>query len=489
MPAERSAEWPAAVAWTAMVLLVLFFLWRRDQTISWLLAAVVVVAGLACRNPTTALGLLPAAALLGPIATLPLPGGLIIHLGDIYLAALTLSFVLKSGLTFPLEFGRGATLLAILMGVVAVGWGVSVDPVAALPTAVGIAEFIAVYLITRYAVRSPADIDYVVNAWIAAVTLSSVLVFASYLKGDILILGASADARAQAASMRTSATLLFRASFFVPSFIFPLAATVSICAAKLMFEPSPKPSRKLLVTALLINTAAMVAMANATAVTGAAVSMASLVLFLPYLSNARNRFAIGALGTAVSIAILAFVVGRVLPAGQLSLLLGRANDTSSLEARLFVWKNVLRYLLDSPHALYLGLGPDVSIRLANSSLMRRLFLGGGLQQGAVDSGYLYLALDYGLVSLVVVVLIGIRSAFASFSSAVRGHPTGVLLWVTFVAWAIMSLTQQHGVSKPVFMIVQAVALADLLSAMTLLRARAVESSLPVDASAPTVNFS
>ncbi|MFL5482615.1 MAG: hypothetical protein ACJ8AK_10545 [Gemmatimonadaceae bacterium] len=490
MPTSRG-ERAATAAWVALVLLVVAFLLHQGSAVTWMLSAVIVLAGISIRRPITAISLLPATALLGPIATISLPGSLLIHLGDIYLAALALSFVVREGWFFPVRLGRDAWLLGLLMVFVAVSWLFSLDMIAALPTVVGIAEFILLYLVTQYAVHDSADVDAVVKAWLAAATLSSVLVIVSYLQGDVLILGASSEARAHAASMRTSESLLFRASFFVTSFIFPLASTIAICAAKLMFEARPTPPRRVLVLALIVNLAALVAMANATAAAGAALGIGLLVVFLPFMRSARRRYLVGAAGTLAAVFALIAIVVAVLPPAQTALLLGRTSDTGSLEARMYVWRNVFAYLLDSPHTLYLGLGPDVSIRLANSTLMRSLFLGGGLQQGAVDSGYLYLVLDYGLLAFAAVMLIGLRSLSASFAAAKRGYEAGVLLWVALAVWAIMSLTQQHGVAKPVFMIIQIAALSDILRRLSHPQGtlNAPEPDLSVDPRGAAFNFS
>jgi len=427
------------------------------------MAGIIVVCGIAIREPLRALSLLPGTALLGPIAMISLPGGFVVHLGDIYLGAIALTFLAREGGRFPLRFGRSGGLIMALGLCVLLSWLFSVDIAAALPTVVGIIELVLVFLLTQYAARESNDARYMLNAWLFAVTLASCLVIVSYLRGDVLILGAAEEARASALVARTSETLLFRASFFVTSFIFPLAAVVAVSAAKLMFEDPATPSRRVLLVILITNASAIIAMGNATATIGAACGILSLVLFLPWIREARTRFISGVIGVVFAGFVLVMLLRQALPPAQIALLIGRGSDTASLEARLFVWRNVFQYLLDSPHALYLGLGPDISIRLADSPLLRTLFLGGGLQQAAVDSGYLYLVLNYGLFALIAALLIGGRSMYLCFVGGVRGNVVSLLLWTVMVVWAIMSLTQQHGIAKPVFMIVQVLAFTDVVT--------------------------
>lgn len=439
------------------------FVAHQSGPLVWLLAVLVIACGISISDPVRAVALIPATALLGPIATINLPGDMIVHLGDIYIGALTLTFLWREGLRFPLRLGAHGSLLAALIFGVLTSWLFSLDMIAALPTIVGIVELVLVYVLTGYAAHDSKDAGYLINAWIAAVTLSSVLIVVSYLRGDVLILGATAEAQAHAESMRTSDTLLFRASFFVTSFIFPLAAVVAVSSAKLMFEELPTTTRRLLFVCILVNSCAVIAMGNVTATVGALVGILSLAVFLPWMRLARKRFAFGVLGILLVAATLVLILRQVLPPAQLALLWGRRSDTGSVELRLFVWRNVFHYLADAPRSLYFGLGPGISTRLgSNDPLLRNLFFGGGMQQGAVDNGYLYVALDYGIFVLVAVLLIGGRSLYSFFSAATRGRTLGVLLWTVILVWAIMSLTQQHGVAKPVFMIVQMVALTDLV---------------------------
>lgn len=438
------------------------FVLHAQGTIVGILAAAIVVCGASIREPLRAIAPLPATALLGPIATIALPGGLIVHLGDLYLGALALVFVMRHGWKSPLQLGRHGPLLSVLLCLVMISWLFSLDMFTAIPTIVGILEFVLVYLLTRSAVRDVDDAGSIVNAWIVAVTLCSLVVVVSYLRGDLLILNATKEARAHAEAMRTSETLLFRASFFVTSFIFPLASVVSVSVAKLIFDDPPTPSRRFLLIVIVANCGAIIAMGNATAAVGAACAIGSLVLFLAWMPEARRRFVVGTTGILFAAVLLVIVVRQILPPAQIRLLIGRGSDTASLDARLFVWRNVFEYLLDSPRALYLGLGPDISIRLTDSSLLRSLFLGGGLQQAAVDNGYLYLSLNYGIFALIAVLLVGASTMYLFFVAAIRGNKVAVSLWTVMIAWAIMSITQQHGVAKPVFMIVQIVALTDVI---------------------------
>jgi hypothetical protein len=125
---------------------------------------------------------------------------------------------------------------------------------------------------------------------------------------------------------------------------------------------------------------------------------------------------------------------------------------------------VVDYLATTPRAFLFGLGPDISIRGHDLPLLQRLFLGAGVQQEAVDNGYLYLALNFGVPALAA----GLGIAGGTLWRLTRRlldwpDVTALGLWLTIIVWLAMSVTQQCGSGKPVLYFAQAVALADWLA--------------------------
>jgi uncharacterized membrane protein len=162
---------------------------------------------------------------------------------------------------------------------------------------------------------------------------------------------------------------------------------------------------------------------------------------------------------------IAFALSHVMSQAQLKLLLNRTHSAGSLFERFKVWKNVVEYLLTYPHAMLIGLGPDISIRRGDIPFLRQLFNGAGAQQNAVDSGYLYLLLNYGIF----VTLLVVGMAFSTLTRLTRmitksSDPTAIVLWVSIAGWIVMAVTQQGGVSKPLFMTAQFAGLATALYA-------------------------
>jgi O-antigen ligase len=256
--------------------------------------------------------------------------------------------------------------------------------------------------------------------------------------------------------------VLFRASFFVTGFIFPLACSIVTASATMLFPSHASRRRRIAyAVSVAINVLALALMGNSTAAVGVTVGLACAAMVLSLWPRGLRRIVLAALIGAVLASLVFWATSRVMSPAQLQLLLGRASDNTSFLERLTVWHNVLAYIVNAPHAALVGLGPDTSIRLHDHPLLQDLFRGGGVQQEAVDSGYLYVLLNYGGFAFGLVCLIAL-AVVADLVPAALVHRDllGALLLCLVVTWAVMSITQMHGVSKPAFMLMQLLALAE-----------------------------
>jgi O-antigen ligase len=414
--------------------------------------------------PPAAVALLAGPALLGPAARLGV-AGVSLNAGDAYLAAITVGIL--SGRRFRLPPATPTRWLAgLAVPIVTASWLASRAPRPLLPSMVGLAELAAAYLLTLAAVRSERTAWRVLEGWLFAVTVSSTLVLIAYARGVPLLLGVDAAAADRYGSLLQSEDTLYRATFFVTGFIFPLAASLVGVLAALIGRRWRVTELLVLLGATAINLVAAVLMASLTVWFGVALAAAAVVP----LGAAVRRRPLAAMGSALVVALAG--VGTValaalsLPASQVALLAGRIGQSESLHLRLAVWQNVGRYLLDSPKTLLLGLGPDYTTRVVSDPLVQRLLSGASVQQQAVDSGYLYAIVNFGLPAVLLVATgVGIvlwRLAGRLRRSRPEAVPALILIGAIAV-WLVMALTQQHGVSKPVLAFVQAVALAEILT--------------------------
>jgi hypothetical protein len=204
-----------------------------------------------------------------------------------------------------------------------------------------------------------------------------------------------------------------------------------------------------------------VLMGNLTVV-GATLVLSGLLLAWALRFPGGGRRVLGILVLLSGVAAgLALVLLSVLDPGQIELLLERTGERDSLLLRLGVWRNVVDLVLHDPRVLLVGLGPDVSIRDPDVPALQRLFLGGGVQQQSVDSGYLAVWLDYGTPTFVAAVLIPIAALWRLTRHLLaKPDALALALWGPLAAWLLMAVTQVHGISKPVLFLVTLVALAD-----------------------------
>jgi hypothetical protein len=164
--------------------------------------------------------------------------------------------------------------------------------------------------------------------------------------------------------------------------------------------------------------------------------------------------------------IVGLVVYAILPIEQLGVLGSRITGGESLSLRLSLWRHVGLTLLENPRVMLLGLGPDYTTRLVDAPFVRDMLRSAGQEQAALDSGYLWLSVNFGLPCAFLVII----AVFTVFMRAVRGiparEPFKLVVVVGLLVWASMSITQQPGISKPLFALAQLIVIAECLMRRT-----------------------
>jgi hypothetical protein len=451
------------LSWVLLVLLVAGFVLKVGTPVLMLLGAALLVCGflLMTRDMAAALCILPAIALLGPIVRREIGGGASLNLGDVYVLMLLIAATFHVGFDRPIYLGRHGRWLALVAALVGVSWVASIDIVASSVAMVGLVQLAVIYLLTLNFLREE-DGDRVIDAWIWAVTLSSILVIAAYARGESLLLGSEATGATDFAALLASDVAFYRATFFVTGFIFPLGTMIVVLVERLYRGGAVGKARAALVGALLVDSVALLIMGNKTAMGAAALGALLVVGGMRFQrTRARRQAVLVMVMIAVTAGVIRAVQG-VMADAQLQLLVARLSDQSSFMERLAVWRNVGEFLLRSPHALWVGLGPDVSVRGSHNPIFNELFMGNGFVQGAVDSGYLYVALNFGIVVLGVVAVVTLATLVRLAPTARRGDSAVARsAWLVLAVWTIMAATQQHGIAKPVALFVQCLALAEL----------------------------
>jgi hypothetical protein len=263
---------------------------------------------------------------------------------------------------------------------------------------------------------------------------------------------------------RGSTRIFFRATFFVAPFIFALTTALLASLTLLLLDHEIGARRVWLFLSVPVFILTGIAMGNLSVFVGVTAGIAGILIWSLRFPRVGRR-TLGLVAGAVVLALLVSAgAGQLVEGVQLLLLRERLSDTTSLQLRFGVWRNVVEYLGATPKVFLVGLGPDISIRSVELPVLRELFLGSGVQQEAVDNSYLYVALNLGVPALVVGLMLVVGVLWRLTKLVLRRpNALAVAIWVTVVAWLVMSVTQQSGISKPVLFLAQALALGDKLA--------------------------
>lgn len=448
--------------WALCVMLAALFLVKSGPAAIWGCSALILTVALTLtrREPVRALAVLPCVALIGPIARLPIGAAAGLHLGDVYLGAMLIGFLVQHGISRPVWLGdyRGAVFGALFFTVVC--WLFAMDPLTATPTMIGIAETMLVYLMTVNLVRSTADARMVIDGWTFGTTISSVLVLVSYARGEPMLLGIQEIYAANFGNAAYTSTVLFRATFFITGFIFPVAAIIAALLVNVAFPGYRTKSQRLaFLVFLVINLTAIALMAATTVFVAIGAMLTCLVLWLLRDRTSRKAALFLAVIGVIAALLIVAAVQRLLTPDQIRLALEHFSSGESFRLRFGVWWNVIELLLNDAKVLLVGVGPDASVRSGRMPFFFRLFVGSGEQQWAVDNGYLYLLLNYGIFVFLLIVSIIVRTQIALTRRLWRAtDPVVLVLWLWLCSLWVMSITQALSVSKPTLLFVQVVAM-------------------------------
>lgn len=480
LASTRPVAWVASMVWAVPVVLsVLSPGHPAAATLTLIIGA--VCAALVIFEPRIALVMLPFYALLSPLGGfLPLPGARLL-LSDLIFPILAVQAAVlvlhrRMRLTTGLSFAAlmGATYLLSLVGGLVLGTLVSMKPV------LFIMQFWLILLYTREYARVPADWSVLIQTWIAAIVLGSLLLARAFLAGTPL---AGFEYGMDAPAPSQNILLLFRATYYYAGFHFLLGIAIVVVLLRLLF-PAPLRQRILLLPVLAILSTALLMMLAKTAIVSLFVTIAIvLAVMLPLRPRETTKasFILAAWLLAILVLITAAffaVLGDV----QAEAWTQRVFSEGSFIARVEVYAQALTSWLDRPFSVIAGLGPDFlgdsgSPELSHS-FMRSAAT--GVQEGAVDSGWITYLLEMGLLGLGA--LIGAYYAALRNVHRVLIHLEGEAvfgptLWTfaSLVFIAVALATQMLGYSKTAWFPFQLLSIG-LMQAMSVTRSAAPAAS-------------
>lgn len=422
------------------------------------LLILVAVCLLAVKNPVAAISLAPVICLVAPIASVRFDTAGQVNLADAYVGAVFGGFGFSRRAHHSISLGWQPALVTIVMALVFVGWILSGDFLGATLTMIGIVEIVLVYLLTINIVRTFEDAVKVVWSMIAGVSAASVLVIYSFAVGQPLLLDLPPEVVDNYSELvRTRPEVFAVATFFVTGFIFPLSAAIIVTTIFLLRSAQIETPRRLLaVASLATNFVALILFNNKTSIFGCIV----ILLWTTLVGRIRGKSTI-----FVSIPAVLLSVGAIywisgisdnVVEGLIQRNTNRFSNNETLELRMDMWKNALGVVMTSPRIAAIGLGPDFTVRNQRDEVVQQIQQSTYGSEGALDSGYIYVLVNYGAPVLLIVcsIFFSIVRALAR-SERRRFGDDRVLafgLRASIMLWLVMSITQQHAVSKPVFIL-------------------------------------
>ena len=436
------------------VLLVISFLLKLPTTYNNVAAGAILIGTYFLYKKIPILGIctLPFALLLGVIVRFKF-GSVSINLGDFVIFTIVTSFFVNtySGkINIKLFQSPQFALIGFLLALCTI---FSIDLLSSLITLITIVEMFFVFLITMKSIQSTSDKYSLINSWIYAVSLSSILIILAYFKGIPLIITEDVGFKNQYINLIQGDNFFYRASFFVAPFIFPHACVIISLFILLFFKEKYKLENVLNVLLLLINVIAMILMGNKSVMGGVVISITAFLLWAMRFKLFFRKIVFFTGIFFIAGLILNALLTQIISAGQLNLFYDRFGNNRSFDLRLGVWSNVVLELFNNPHMFLIGLGPDVSIRNAGTPFFQNLFRAGGIQQGSVDSGFLFYVINYGVIITTIIILTFYKTLVTIHKRFKREPFLYALLFFPVLCWFVMSFTQQHGISKPAFLII------------------------------------
>jgi hypothetical protein len=397
------------VAWSIPVALTLLSVTQQAVFASTILAAV-ISGGILLFKPGSALVALPFFALLSPVAGFLEVLDAHFLLSDILFILLAIQFVIlffQKQITFSSRYSSliiGVTILFLMSCLVgfATGTLVSVKPV------IYLLQLAIVYFYTTTFATDEKGWSLVINAWLIAAFLGSLLLIQAFMTGQPLAnFKYGFDSQLMA---RESLKYLFQATYYYAGFHYILGIAIVILFLRVLVCTS-NLTRLIILMVLAVFVTALVIMANRTAMFSAAIAIAG-VLFLSFYLQKRKKFKVLLLLIALLLIASFFLFGGLLQyLGDKQADLWVARLSGGSEARWEVYVQALTNWFSYPLQLLAGMGPDFLDGSGDTSMSAAFKFSSvtGVTQGTVDSGWVSYLIELGVVAFAILVSLFIKS--------------------------------------------------------------------------------
>ena len=448
--------------------------------------AQIIIAGVALsatwllsfRNLTQSIYLIVLVTHIGPIIRFSFyPFGMV-GLGDLFLLLISISFIfkrLKRGFyTGPIKRCFIILVPLFLLSIIS-----SPDIKMALPGVISVSEIVLIYFLVINEIRTRDQAQMLINMILVTVIVATCLHVLFYSRGvSLLLAGESASALLRGEDMSVlfedvSQSLLFVKSSFFFSLI-PASTVAIIFGIRYLFL-----QKKYKLSALSLRLLAMILAIISSLVSGDRTGIVTgtvvciLIAFERVRLSAESKKHIVRFGTVIIVIICVGYVGlavqrEILSQDKYSSFRERFayEASTSIIERLLMLKAIPHKVIEFPMEFILGVGPDLSIRAPDNSVIKSLMYIEAInfQPHSFHNFFIDYIFQLGIFSFLIFVYV-IVATLRRLVKLIRLSSDNLAYDCFFAicGWLILWNSHATGWSKPVIILAQLFAIAHLVS--------------------------
>ena len=268
-------------------------------------------------------------------------------------------------------------------------------------------QLIIVYYYTKNFAVDEEGWTAILNAWVAATILGSLLLLHSFIIGiDLSAFEQSYNRVLAGRSPDTQATFLIQPRYYYTTFHFALGISTIILIIKFIFSPHRKKIK--IIIPLIILLIAIIVLQNKTTIFSIAGALTTFFIFYFFKSKIvrKKTLLLSLLFASITIVFLYYLDYYNSSYTQIYYWYNRLFHWSSLNERFVNYSYGLKAWFLHPFHLLYGMGPDCFDGSGNYGVTKQFKISGeNLMVGTIDSGWISYLLEMGLIGFSLLLLL------------------------------------------------------------------------------------
>lgn len=364
-------------------------------------------------KPKVSLIALPFFALLSPVAGFFNVFGTHLLLSDLlfilFAFQITVLFLKKDIKIYKSSLYSLQCILLILFSLSIVIGTISGTLVSLKPVLLLLQLVIIYYYMTIFA-KDERGWSLVINAWVVATCLGSLLLIQAFMTGKYLAnFKYLPDSELAGIKNPDKIDFLIQATYYYTTFHFVLGLSIIVMFFKMHFSKSMK--RLFILIPLMVCLLALVLLQNKTAIFSMVISILLYVIFFARLNKKTLKTLIPYVVFLVSFFVLLiggifFYIGDI----QAGLWVNRLITASSFHERIVNYFMAFKSWFAFPYHWLTGMGPDFLDSSGNTGIALSFKVSGeDLWVGTIDSGWISYLIELGIFGFITLILLFIKS--------------------------------------------------------------------------------